>query len=241
MNYLKAVDLYDKKFARSLVPLVEPLRRYFRYEVKEIGNIPREGGAILVMNHGIITFHAFLLSQALYTKLGLYPRGLGASFLFEIPLVRDFFLKGGLVNASPQNGEALLRSGAVVIVAPGGIYEALIAKKGMRRIPWERRTGFVELAVKTGKPIVPTYCQGINSAYFNSDFLLKPRIKLLEKTRFSFPFFFGLGFLPLPVKLVHVIGKPIHIDKKRGEKFDAQVKRIHAKVVSAMVALAKRK
>jgi hypothetical protein len=71
--------------------------------------------------------------------------------------------------------------------------------------------------------------------------MLKPRIKLLEKIRFSMPIFFGLGLLPLPVKLVQIIGKPILIDKKRGEKFKAQVQRIHTKVMRAMVELAKRK
>ena len=56
------------------------------------------------------------------------------------------------------------------MIAPGGIYEALIAKQGLRRIPWERRKGFVELAVKTKTPIVPTYCRGINSVYWFEKF-----------------------------------------------------------------------
>lgn len=241
MKDVTQVDYFDARFARQLSPLFEPLKRYFRYEVDGMSNIPKKGGALIVMNHGIITYHGFLLAKAIHDELGRYVRGLGATFLFEIPLVREFFLKGGAVEANPRNGEALLKKGEIIMLAPGGIYEALIAKKGLRRIPWERRTGFVELAVKTGKPIIPSYCQGINAAYFNSYFLLKPRIKLLEKTRFSLPFFWGLGLLPFPVKLVHVIGKPIKIDKKRGESFDAQVSRIHEKVVKAMVALATRK
>lgn len=240
MNYLHAIHLFDKRFARRLSPLFEPLKRYFRYEVKGMENIPLKGGAIVVMNHGIITYHGFLLCKEIYDRLGVYARALGASFLFEVPLVREFFLKGGAVNASPQNAEKLLREGWIVMLSPGGIYEALIAKKGLRRIPWERRTGFVELAVKTGKPIVPTYCQGINAAYFNSYFLLKPRIRLLEKFRFSLPLFMGLGILPFPVKLVHVVGRPIVVTKKRGETRARQIKRIHAEVVRAMVALARK-
>ena len=124
------------------------------------------------------------------------------------------------------------------MLAPGGIYEALIAKKGLRRIPWERRMGFVKLAVDTGAPIVPTYCRGINSVYFNSYLLLKPRIKLLEKTRFSLPLFFGLGLLPLPRKLLHVVGRPIRIDRKRGESRTLQIARIHDEVIDAMARLA---
>jgi hypothetical protein len=129
----------------------------------------------------------------------------------------------------------------LILLAPGGIYEALIAKKGLRRIPWERRRGFVELAVKTNTPIVPTYCQGINSVYYNSYLLLKPRIKLLEQFRFSLPFFFGLGFFPLPRKLVHRVGKPIDPRKKKSETSAAQIHRIHEEVIEAMAQLAKQK
>lgn len=226
-------DFLDK--VRPFFTLIE---KYFRYEVKGLDRIPKRK-ALVVMNHGIIPYHGFLLAKKLMDDRGIYPRGLGAEFLFAIPGVREFFIKGGAVNASPQNARRLLNEGHVVLLAPGGIYEALIAKKGLRRIPWERRKGFVELAVETGTPIVPTYCRGINSVYLNSYFLLKPRIKLLEKTRFSLPLFFGLGLLPLPRKLVHVVGRPIPVARRKGESRKAQVDRIHARVVAAVAALAK--
>ena len=233
-------DPHRPGFVRKISPYFSVLEHYFRYEVKGLENIPRKR-ALVVMNHGIIPYHGFLLAKKMVDKLKIYPRGLGAEFLFRIPGVRQFFLKGGAVNASPQNAERLLRRNQVVMLAPGGIYEALIAKKGLRRIPWERRKGFVRLAVKTQTPIVPTYCAGINSAYYNSYLLLKPRIKLLEKSRFSFPFFFGLGLFPFPQKLIHRIGKPIPVDKKPGETREKQVDRIHREVISAVTALAKKK
>jgi len=226
------------EFLDKVRPFFGFVEKYFRYEVKGIDRIPARK-ALVVMNHGIIPYHGFLLAKKLMDDRGIYPRGLGAEFLFVIPGVREFFLKGGAVNASPKNARRLLKEGHVVLLAPGGIYEALIAKQGLRRIPWERRKGFVRLAVETGTPIVPTYCRGINAVYFNSYFLLKRRIKLLEKTRFSLPLFFGLGLLPLPRKLVHVVGRPISVARRAGESRKTRVNRIHARVVAAIAALAK--
>jgi len=230
----------DPEFVDKISPFFTLLEKYFRYEVKGIRNIPKKK-ALIVMNHGIIPYHGFLLAKKIVDVLGIYPRGLGAGFLFKIPGIREFFVKGGAVNANPRNAEALLKEGNVVMLAPGGIYEALIAKPGLKRIPWERRKGFIRIAIKTKSPIVPTYCNGINASYFNSYLLLKPRIKMLEHTRFSLPFFFGLGFFPLPVKLVHKIGKPLFLEKKKGESHEHYVDRFHRAVLKAEAELARMK
>lgn len=230
----------DKAFIRKVRPLFTALEKYFRYEVRGIKNIPA-GRALVVMNHGVIPYHGFLLAKAIIDDLKIHPRGLGADFLFEIPGVREFFLKGGAVKASPKNAEKLLKKNHLVMLAPGGIYEALLAKQGLRRIPWERRKGFVRLAVKTSTPIVPTYCRGINSVYFNSYLLLKQRIRLLRKTRFSLPFFFGLGLLPFPTKLIHRVGKPVDVSPRKRETREHQIERVHKAVLKAMNELARKK
>ncbi len=229
----------DPAFLEKLSPAFQLLEKYFRYEVRGLEHIPGKK-CLVVINHGIIPFHGFLLAWKLLKHRKLMARGLGADFLFQIPGLRELFLKGGAVQADPRNAEKLLEQQHVVMLAPGGIYEALLAKSGLRRIPWERRKGFVRIAVKTNTPIVPTYCRGINSTYFNSYFLLKPRIKLLEKMRFSVPFFLGLGLLPFPMKLVHWVGRPIPVKGRRGESEARRVARIHAKVIAEVAALAKR-
>lgn len=227
----------DTAFIRKIRPFFKILESYFRYEARGLGNIPEER-ALVVMNHGVIPFHGFLLAKKLIDR-GTYPRSLGATFLFKIPGLREFFSKGGALKASPDNARRLLKAGHIVILAPGGIYEALIAKRGLRRIPWERRKGFVRVAVEQNAPIIPTYGQGIHSVYYNSYLFLKPRIKLLEKTRFSLPFFFGFGLLPLPVKIVHRIGKAIPVTRKKKETKQEQIDRIHREVLRSMARLAK--
>jgi 1-acyl-sn-glycerol-3-phosphate acyltransferase len=222
------------KFFRRISPLLKLLERYFSYEIQGWENIPKRGPTLLVMNHGVLPFHAFLLARQIYTKVGRLPRTLAAEFLFQLPLIRDMILRGGGLNASRRNAGTLLKRGDLVTVAPGGIYEALFIHPGTKRIPWQRRYGFVAVALKLKVPIIPSYCEGINEAYLTSHVFLKERIRRLKKSRFAWPFFFGIGLLPFPVKLTHWIGRPIETKVKKGETFRDAVRRIHNEVLTAM-------
>lgn len=227
----------EADFIKKLSPFFLLLKRYFRYEAVGLQNIPGRGPSLLLMNHGVLPFHAFILIYEIFSRRDILVRSLTADFLFEIPLLREMLLKGGAVRANHKNAERLLKEGHVVTVAPGGIYEALVTRPWMKRIPWERRFGFAEVACQAKVPIIPTYCHGINETYLNSKFLLRRRIKLLEKYRFSLPLFFGIGLLPFPVKLTHVIGRPISTKARRGEAMEKRVQRVHDEVVGAMEQL----
>lgn len=222
------------QFLRRMTPYFKVLERYFGYEVQGWEHIPKKGGALLVMNHGVLPFHAFLLTRQILTKVGRLPRTLAAEFLFRLPWIRGLFLKGGALNASKRNAGTLLKRGALVTVAPGGIYEALIIHPGAKRIPWQRRYGFVAVALKFRVPILPSYCEGINEVYLTSQIFLKERLRRLKKSRFALPFFFGIGLLPFPIKLTHWIGRPIPTEVRKGETFRDAVRRIHNEVLEAM-------
>jgi 1-acyl-sn-glycerol-3-phosphate acyltransferase len=237
LNYFGARKNPSSSFLRKISPYLKLLERYFGYELQGWENIPRKGPVLLVMNHGVLPFHAFLLTRQLYTKAGRYPRTLAAEFLFRLPLLRDLFLKGGALNASRRNAELLLRRGNLVTVAPGGIYEALLVHPGDERLHWQRRYGFVALATKMKVPIVPSYCQGINEVYWTSQWRIKERIRELKRSRFAMPFFFGFGLLPLPMKLTHWIGPPIVTGRKKGETFRQAVRRTHEEVLKSMYQL----
>lgn len=231
------LPVHDPGFVDAVVPLFAPLEKYFRYELHGIRHVPRGKKCIVVFNHGLIPFHGFLFAKKLVER-GIYPRALGASWLFHVPGIRHFFAKGGTLLANPENGKILLKQNACLCIAPGGLYEAMISRPGMRHIPWERRKGFVKLAIETKTPIIPTNCPAINSAYFNSDFLMWWRLKFLKITRLPIPIFSGIGLVPFPVKLIHRVGKPIPITKHRGESQTEQLHRIHAEVIHAMEDLA---
>ena len=232
------LDFHDPSFIGRLLPLIGLLEAYFRYETEGLGHVPADRGCMVVLNHGALPIPGFLLYQQLILQRGIYPRGLSAGFIYDFPGLRELFLKGGAVNANHHNGRALLRQGACLMIAPGGIYESLVCKPGMTRIPWERRYGFVHLAVDTGTAIVPTYCHGANEMYFNLDVMLRERIKFLEATRLPIPGFFGLGLLPLPVKLRHVVGQPISTKPRKLESREDVVARVHDEVMDSMRAMA---
>lgn len=229
---------HDPAFVDRLLWLFAPLERYFRYEVRGIEHVPADRGCLLVLNHGVVPFHGFFLFRHLAVERGIYARGLGAGFIFDLPLVRTLFLKGGAVNANPRNAAELIGQGHVVMLAPGGIYEALVTRPGMTRIPWERRLGFARMAVETGCPVVPSYCPAINDVYLNSRLLLRHRIALLEKTRFSVPLPFGIGVLPFPKRLVHHVGAPLAPEPPTAGSRAERIRRLHERVVAAMTAMA---
>lgn len=225
------------QFFKKLGPLFALLERYFRYEVRGMERVPREGAALVVMNHGVLPFHAYMLIQEIFTQVGRLPRTLGASFLFQVPLLREIAKNVGALEANHRNAKAALNREEIVMVAPGGIYEALLVQPGRKSIPWHGRYGFAVLACKMQVPIIPTYCDGINEAYLTSPAFLRLRVRILRKTWFSLPLFFGIGLLPFPVKLVHRIGKPIYPRRRKGESFRACVRRVHAQVLAAMRGL----
>lgn len=237
MDKSSIIPAPSPEFLRKIAPLVELLERYFRYQVVGMENLPRRGPALLVMNHGVLPFHTYLLIKEIFFRLGRLPRTLGAKFLFQVPGLREIALQVGALNANHRNAKAALEQGDLVMVAPGGIYEALLVHPGMKAIPWHGRYGFAVLACKMEVPIVPTYCDGINEVYLTSKLFLRQRVRLLRKIRFSLPFFFGLGLLPFPVKLVHRIGKPISTRRRPRESFRAAVRRTHEQVLVAMKRL----
>lgn len=232
-----AIPQPDPGFLRKIAPVVTLLERYFRYEVRGMENLPSRGPALLVMNHGVLPFHAYLLIKEIFFKLGRLPRTLGASFLFHVPVLREIARNVGALEASHRNAKAALQRGDLVMVAPGGIYEALLVHPGMKTIPWHGRYGFAVLACKMKVPVIPTYCDGLNEAYLTSPAFLKWRVRILRKTWFSLPLFFGIGLLPFPVKLTHRIGKPIVPKRRKGESFRSEVRRLHRQVLAEMKAL----
>lgn len=231
----------NPQFLRDIAALFDFLQRYFRYETRGLEQVPKRGPALLVMNHGVLPFHAYLLIREIFFRLGRLPRTLGARFLFQTPLLREIAVQVGAMNANHRNAKAALEAGELVLVAPGGIYEALLVHPGMKTIPWHGRYGFAVVACKMGAPIIPTYCQGINEVYLTSRVFLRQRVRILRRIRFSLPFFFGIGLLPFPVKLVHRIGKPISTKRRKGESFRKAVRRIHEEVLAAMRELMQQK
>jgi 1-acyl-sn-glycerol-3-phosphate acyltransferase len=122
--------------------------------------------------------------------------------------------KFGTVAASPQNARKALESGAALLVYPGGDYDAHRPSWKGNRVDFDRRKGFIRLALEQNVPIVPVVSiGGQETAFFLSRgdrlarLLALDRLFRLKVLPISIAVPWGLnvgdmlGHVPLPAKI----------------------------------------
>src|SRR5205085_3358156 len=136
---------------------------YFRGEVRGLGNIPEEGPVLLVGNHsgGNLTPDTTVFTLAFCAYFGVERRfyQLAHNLVLSMPGL-GFLRKFGTVAASPANAEKALRSGAAVLVYPGGDYEVHRPSWERHRVDFDGRKGFIRLALEQDVPIIPVVAIG---------------------------------------------------------------------------------
>lgn len=241
--------LFTEQVRNTIGPVVN---RWYRAEVRNLDNLPATGGALVVSNHsgGMFTPDVMIFSSAYYDKFG-YDRPvytLAHYGVFMGPM--DGWLRRvGVIEASRENAAAALRSGAVVLVFPGGDYDSYRPTLSANTIDFNGRTGYVRTAIETGVPIVPTVSIGGQETQFfltRGNWLArklgitKARMDILPLS-FGFPFGFSVIFppnLPLPAKIVTEVLEPIDIGARFGK--DADVDEVDAHVRRVMEAALRR-
>ena len=138
--------------------LYDPIyRNWFRAEWEGLEKIPTDGGALLVANHAAaIPSDAPVIMHGIETELERPVYGLADNFFRSIPLVGTLWSRLGGLPAHPDNAYRLLREQKqLVLVFPEG-------SKGPAKMYSERyqlrrfgRGGFVEIAMRSGVPVVP--------------------------------------------------------------------------------------
>ena len=137
----KSIDLLHRRY--------RPLRAWHRYEVQGMGHIPVSGRCLIVSHHSFATYDITLLATRVREVTGRVLRPLSDRAMFYFPVMGRYLRKIGSVPGNPVLGEELLESEELVLVAPGGMREALRPFTERRKIVWETRKGFVRLAIKT--------------------------------------------------------------------------------------------
>jgi 1-acyl-sn-glycerol-3-phosphate acyltransferase len=198
---------YDEGF----VDLVEPLfaflyDRWWRVEAEGVRRVPAHGRALLVGNHaGILPWDATMMAVALLREhpLPRTPRFLVLDWAFELPWVSTTIRRLGGVVASPYNALRLLEQDELVAVFPEGAKGTGKHFRDRYRLQRFGRGGFVELALRTGAPIVPVAVVGSEEIYPKlGEF---PALARLIGAPFfpvtpTFPWLGPLGAVPLPSK-----------------------------------------
>lgn len=227
------LDERDPDYIRESLPRLWLLASlWFRGEVRGLGNIPDEGPVLLVGNHsgGNVSPDTGVFILAFSTYFGVERRfhQLAHNLVLSMPLL-GVLRKYGTVAASPENADLALRSGAALLVYPGGDYEVHRPSWERNRVNFAGRHGFVRLALEHDVPIVPVVAiGGQETALFVSrgeglaKLLGLDRLLRLKVLPISLAAPWGLnvgdmlGHIPLPAKITIEVLPAIHLREQFG-------------------------
>jgi 1-acyl-sn-glycerol-3-phosphate acyltransferase len=196
---------FDEQFADAALPFLEFLYdRWGRVHAEGVQLVPAHGRALLVANHaGILPWDGTMLGVALLREhpLPRQPRFLVLNWAFELPYVSVAMRKLGGVPASPFNAIRLLEEDQLVAVFPEGVKGAGKSYRDRYRVQRFGRGGFIEIALRTGAPIVPVAVVGseeIHPKLAESDLLARLTGAPYFPITPTFPLLGPLGAIPLP-------------------------------------------
>jgi 1-acyl-sn-glycerol-3-phosphate acyltransferase len=231
------LDERDPDYIREQLPLLWLLASiWFRGEVRGLGNIPDDGPVLLVGNHsgGNLTPDTLVLTLAFSSYFGVERAfyQLAHNLVLSMPGLAGL-RKFGTVAASHSNAHKALKSGAALLVYPGGDVEVHRPSWLRNRVDFAGRKGFIELALEEGVPIVPVVSiGGQETALFLSrgeglaKLLRLDKMFRLKVLPISLALPWGLnvgdmlGHIPLPAKITVEVLPPIDLKAEFGAEPD---------------------
>ncbi|MCX6116510.1 MAG: lysophospholipid acyltransferase family protein, partial [Proteobacteria bacterium] len=201
------------EYLLRLAPIISGVRLYHQHSTIGLHNIPK-GGVIIAANHSLASYDIALLMGSIYEYTNRIPKALIDRLFFKVPGLGDLMAALGSREGNRQNAETLLKSGEMLVVAPGGMREALRPSSERYKIIWDRRKGFAKLAIETRCPVVLAACPAADELYD----IAPSYITAWAYKTFKVPVFFakGLGFslIPKPIRLTHFLSEPIYPPEK---------------------------
>jgi 1-acyl-sn-glycerol-3-phosphate acyltransferase len=242
------LDARDTDYIRETLPGLWMLASiYFRADVRGLHHVPKNGPVLLVGNHsgGMVAPDLFVFVLAFSTYFGVERRffQLAHNGVLVSPAGR-MVRKYGTVAADPRNAELALKSGAAVLVYPGGDYEVFRPSWESGKVDFGGRRGFIRLALKMGVPIQPVVSIGSQeTALFLTRGERLAKLAQLDKLMRlkSAPVMVGLpfglmpavfGHIPLPSKITIQVSPKIDLLEQYGD--DPDVDQIYDDVIAGM-------
>jgi 1-acyl-sn-glycerol-3-phosphate acyltransferase len=199
---------FDEQFAEAVYPWFEFLYDvWWRVETAGVRHVPSHGRALLVANHAgsLFPFDASMILGAIMKQhpLPRWARFLVLDWAFLLPFISTFMRRVGGVPASPHNATRLLQQDELVMAFPEGVKGTGKPFSERYRLQRFGRGGFVEVALRTGAPIVPVAVVGSEEIYPKlAD--AKPLARAIGAPFVpitpTFPWLGPLGLIPLPSK-----------------------------------------
>jgi 1-acyl-sn-glycerol-3-phosphate acyltransferase len=220
--------VFTRRYARLLMPLLE---QYFRLKLEGLEHLPSEpfigvgthGGGMNVPECYLWLGKYHLLNR----KPDLIPLVHSQFFnplLGATPLM-PIYRKFGLAKATRKNAEQLLKSGYAIQIYPGGDLDAYRPFHKRNTVEFAGRTGYVRLALRTGKPILPVVAIGgaetaviLSDGKYLAQFLQLDKIAQLQIAPLVWSYPRGLRFgiqkatLPIPAQITISVLPPIRVD-----------------------------
>jgi 1-acyl-sn-glycerol-3-phosphate acyltransferase len=207
----------------ELIEVIRPFlgfmyRRWWRVTADGLEHVPREGRALMVANHsGVLPWDGAMISTAILDEHASprVVRCLHLSWFSTLPVVAPALAAFGQVQALPENAIRLLEDEQLVCVFPEGLKGVGKLFKDRYKLARFGRGGFVQMALRTGAPLIPVAVVGAEEIYpmlANA----RPIARLIGFPYFPitplFPWFGLLGIVPLPSKWTLVFHEPIPTD-----------------------------
>ncbi|WP_242041956.1 lysophospholipid acyltransferase family protein [Alkalinema sp. FACHB-956] len=164
------LDQRDPDYIRSLMPLWDwAYHHYFRVNTAGWENITLEQPVLFVGSHngGLAAPDMHMMMYDWFRRFGIdrpvyglmHPR-----LHHGLPTIAEMAVKTGAVMAHPKMAIAALRSGASVLVYPGGIHDVFRPYYQRNQIRLEGNTAFIKLALREKTPIVPAISWGAHDS-----------------------------------------------------------------------------
>lgn len=210
------------------------LARYHSCEVVGVNHVPKTGGVVFAGTHSLASYDLFIVSFASIEFTGRRVLIVGDDLMFKVPGLAKPLREIGFISGRREVVMEKLRQGEMIGIAPGGMKESLRSSQHRYEFDWSSRKGFAHVAMKAGVPVLPAVCPQADHIYTVYENPLTPWV--YRHFKVPIPFFTGraLSPLPRPVKLVHVVGKPLYPDVAPDQATDEDVKRFHERIVRAV-------
>ena len=197
-----SLEKKDPGFIQLMMPLWEWLyRHYFRVQTSGWENIPQSKVLIVgTHNGGLAAPDMYMVMYDWFQRFGIERPvyGLAHPYFWQVPPIAELAGRLGAIIAHPRMAIAALRSGASVLVYPGGAQDLFRPHELRHQIHFAGNQGFIKLALREQVPIVPIISVGAHDTLI----VLTDLYKILEQLHQSgMPWLFGLDPEIFPIYL----------------------------------------